>query len=71
MRYDVYALSRAIDLTRKAPDAIPLIRNNRFLFNIVPPHHIHKTSFDAGLAAGAFISVNFNVGAHAPSKTEF
>jgi hypothetical protein len=69
LRYDVDTLSRAIDFTGKAPDAIPLIRNHRLLFGIVPSDHIHKTSLDAGLAAGTFFSIDFNVGTHAASKT--
>jgi hypothetical protein len=48
-------LSRAVDLACKAPDAIPLIGNNRLLFGIVPPHHVYKTGFNAGSAAGTFI----------------
>jgi hypothetical protein len=62
-------LSRAIDFTGKAPDAIPLIGNHRLLFSLVPSDHIHETSFDAGLAACTFFSIDFNVGTHAASKT--
>jgi hypothetical protein len=69
LRYDVDTLSRAIDLTGKAPDAIPLIRNHRLLFGIVPSDHIHKASFNAGLAAGTFFYIYFNIGTHAASKT--
>jgi hypothetical protein len=71
MRYDVDALSRAIDLAGKAPDAILFVCDNRFFFVLVPSHHIHKTRFNASLAARAFIKMNLNVRAHAPSKTEF
>jgi hypothetical protein len=70
LRYDVDALSRAIDFARKTPDAIPLIRDNRLSIGFVPSHHIHKTSFNAGLTAGTFFSVNFDVGTHASSRTD-
>jgi hypothetical protein len=70
LRYDVDAFSRAIDLARKTPDAILFIRNNRLLFGLVPSHYIHKTGFDAGLAAGTCFSIDFNAGTHAASKTE-
>jgi len=66
----VDALNRAVYLTRKTPDAIPLIRNNRLFFGIIPPHHIHKTRFDAGLAAGTFFCIDFNASTHAASKIE-
>jgi hypothetical protein len=68
VRYDVDALSGAMDLTSKTPDAIPLIRDHRLLSGIVPSHHIHKTSFDAGPAAGTFFRIDFNVCTHAASK---
>jgi hypothetical protein len=68
LRYDIDALNRAVDFARKAPDAIPLIGNNRLLFNIVPPDYINKTGFDACSAASAFIQIHFNIGAHVPSE---
>jgi len=70
LRYDVDALGRAIDLARKTPDAILFIGNNRSLFGLVPPHHIDKAGFDAGLTTGAFFSIDFNAGTHGVSKTE-
>jgi hypothetical protein len=70
LRYDVDAFSRAIDLTRKTPDAITLIGNNRLVFGIIPSYHVHKTGFDAGPATGTFFSIDFNPGTHAASKTE-
>jgi hypothetical protein len=60
-------IGRTVDLAHKAPDAIPLIGNNRLLFGVVPPDHIHKTGFDAGSTAGTFIQIDFNAGTHAPS----
>jgi hypothetical protein len=71
LRNDVDALSRTIDFARKAPDAIPFIRDNRFLFGVVPSHYIHKTSLNAGFTASTFIQINLDIGTHAPSKTEF
>jgi hypothetical protein len=70
LRYDVDALSRAIDLARKTPDAILFIRNNRLVFGFVPSHHIYKACFDAGLATGTFFSIDFYAGTHAASKIE-
>jgi hypothetical protein len=68
LRYDIDALSRAVDLARKTPDAIPLIGNNRFHFGVVPPDHIRETGFCAGSAAGTFIQIYFDFGTHAPSE---
>jgi hypothetical protein len=70
MRYHFDTLSGTVDLTCKTPDAILLIRNNRLLVDNIPSQHIHEAGIDAGLAAGTFFSVDFNVGIHAASKTE-
>jgi hypothetical protein len=70
VRYDIYALSRAIDLAGETPDAVLLIGNSRLLFGIIPSHYVYKTGFDAGFAAGAFFQIDFNAGAHAASKVE-
>ena len=69
LRHDSDALNRTVDLACKAPDAIPFIGDNRPFFGVIPPHHIHKAGFDAGSAAGAFIHINFNAGAHVLLQT--
>jgi hypothetical protein len=68
LRDDIDALSRAVDLARKAPDAIPLVGHCRLSFGIVPTDHVHETGFDAGSAAGTFIEIYFDLGTHAPSN---
>jgi hypothetical protein len=68
---DINALNRTIDLAGEAPDAVLFIGNHRLLLGIIPSHYIHKTRIDAGSAAGAFFKIDFNVGTHAASKTEW
>jgi hypothetical protein len=70
MRNDVNALSRTVDLAGEAPDAVLFIGNHRLLFGIIPSHYVDKTSFDAGLTAGAFFQIDLNAGTHAASNTE-
>jgi hypothetical protein len=70
LRYHLDALNRAIDLAGKAPDAITFIGNNRHIPGNIPSHHIHKTGFDTGFAAGAFVSINFNIGTHVTSHPD-
>ena len=69
MRLDVDALSRAIDFTGKAPDAVPLICNNWIFFAFIPSQHVYKTSLDTGHTAGTFFYIDFNIGTHAASST--
>jgi hypothetical protein len=71
VRNDVNALNGTVDLACEAPDAVLFIGNHRLLFGVIPSHYIHKTCFDAGSAAGAFFKIDFNVGTHAASKTEW
>jgi hypothetical protein len=63
-------LNRTVDLAREAPDAVLFISNHRLLCGVIPSHHVYKTCFNAGFAAGAFFQIDFNVGTHAASKND-
>jgi hypothetical protein len=68
---DINALNRTVNLASETPDAVLLVGNHRLVFGVIPPHYVHKTCFDASSATGAFFKIDFYVGTHSASKTEW
>ncbi len=64
VRFDVNALSGTVDLTSKTPDTILLIGDNGSILALIPAYHVHKTSFEARLAAATRFSVNLDLRTH-------
>jgi hypothetical protein len=68
LRYYVNALNRTIDLAGEAPDAVPLVGDNRLLPGLVPANHVDKTSLKTGFAAATCFLVDFDSCAHLISR---